>query len=438
MAPDGVLYAMAPRRSRRQMLRLLRSQGLKIGPPTLHLRSGAARYYIPLKATCLRFAVDSWPLPRRWRFFARLLRTVPGCSEILSYLLPTIGFAASSSKILPFSWLLSRSDGAPAGALVATSWRHIEASALVFGFTERNPVPRIVAKQPPSSMRTTASHEASMLTEVAPFAQQAGVGVPRLIEFLDKWGQTYVLETGVSGRPLSQLLATRPADLVNVVHKLATWLEAWHQNSVQRAPLTSAECEEMVLEPARSLMGGLHSGSEYLAWLDDASSRLIGSEVPWVNTHNDLTMANVLRDHEGRISVVDWEAARMRGLPLADFWYSACDAATACGSQDRATMFNHCFLQGGALNALVAPHEQRLREIVGGPPEWLELCFHACWLQHAANEQIEGMADESSPFLAIVNALAASALDYHRSQGAAVRRHSGSIEKRRGATSRER
>jgi hypothetical protein len=430
MASGGVLYAVAPRRLRRKTLRLLRSHGLEIGPPRLHLRSGAARYYIPLTARCLRFAVDSWPLPRRWRFFARLLRAVPGCSSILSFLLPSIGFVASSSKSSPFSWLLSRLDGTPTEALVATSWRHIEASALVFGFTEKNPVPRIVAKQAPSSKRSTASHEADMLTEVAPFAQQAGVGVPRLIEFLDEWGQTYVLETGVSGRPVSQLLATWPADLSTVVHKLSTWLEVWHENSVQRAPLIAAECEEMILEPARSLAEGLHFGPEYLAWLHETSARLIGSEVPWVHTHNDLTMANVLQDRDGRISVVDWEVARVRGLPLADFWYSACDAATACGSQDRATMFNHCFLQGGDLNALVAPHEQRLREIVGGPPEWLELCFHACWLQHAVNEQIEGMADENSPFLAIVNALAASALDYQRSEVSAAKRHNGSIEKR--------
>jgi aminoglycoside phosphotransferase len=329
-------------------------------------------------------------------------------------------------------------DGAPTEALVATSWRHIEASALVFGFTEESPVPRIVAKQAPPSKRSTASYEANMLTEVAPFAQQAGVGVPRLTEFLDQWGQTYVLETGVPGRPVSQLLTTWPADLSMAVHKLSTWLEAWHQNSVQRAPLTAAECEEMILAPARSLAEGLHFGPEYLAWLDETSARLIGREVPWVHTHNDLTMANVLQDQDGRISVVDWEVARVRGLPLADFWYSACDAATACGPRDRATMFNHCFLQGGDLNALVAPHEQRLREIVGGPPEWLELCFHACWLQHAVNEQIEGMADESSPFLAIVNALAASALDYQRSRVPAVKRPNGSTEKRPGAMSRRR
>ncbi len=415
MAPDGVLYVVAPRLLRRRTLRLLCSHGLKIGAPRLHLRSGAARYYIPLTARSLRFAVDTWPLPRRWRFLRATLKVIPGSYRIFSLLLPAIGFAASRSEDLPFSWLLSRLNDSSTEALVATSWRHTEASALVFGFAGKDAIPLMVAKQAPRSKRPRAFHEADMLKQVAPFAQQAGVGVPGFVQLVDKWGQTYVLETGVPGRPVSRLLARRPADLSATIHKLSGWLESWHQNSVQRDILTSEECEEMILEPARSLAEGLHFGREYLAWLQEVSSRLIGNEVPWVNTHNDLTMANVLQDVDGRIHVVDWEVARARGLPLADFWYAVCDAATACGSQDRATMFNHCFLAGGALNALVAPHDRRLREIVGGSPEWLELCFHACWLQHAVNEQAEGTADESSPFLAIVNALASSALDFERS-----------------------
>jgi len=436
MAPNGLIYVVASRRLRRKTLRLLREKGFEIGWPRLHLRSGAARYYIPLTARSLRFAVDSWTLPRRWRFLVQLLRAVPASYKILGLLLPTIGFTASRPGSTPFSWLLSRLSGSPTEALVATSWRHTEASALVFGFSGKDSVPLVVAKQAPPSHRPTAFHEADMLKQVAPFAQQAGVGVPRLIEFVDEWGQTYVFETGVSGRPLSQLLASRPGELSGVVHKLSNWLEAWHQNSVQRSPLSSAECEEMILGPARALAEGLHFGPEYLAWLEDACSRLVGNEVPWVNTHNDLTMANVLRDQEGRFYVVDWEVARPRGLPMADFWYSVCDAATAFGPHDRATMFNHCFLKGGTFSALVAPHDQRLREIVGGPPEWLELCFHACWLQHAVNEQTQMLADEDSPFLAIVNALASSALDYEVSEFPAAKRKASANQRGLGAKRR--
>ena len=430
MGPGGVLYAVTPRQSRRKILRLLRRHGLEIGGPRLRLRSGAAKYYVPLTARSFRFAIDSWSLPRRWHFVMWLLNTIPGSCRFLSFVLPRVGFAAFRPESRPFSWLLSRLAEMPGEALVATSWRLTEAAALVFGFAGSDPTPIIVAKQAPASKRARAYHEANMLGQVAPIAQQAGVGVPRLIELLDDWGQTYVLETGVPGRPLSQRLARWPADLSTVVHKLSTWLEAWHQNSVQRAALTSAECEEMILSPARSLAEELLDGSQYLAWLAGACSQLIGTEVPWVNTHNDLTMANVLQDDYGRIFVVDWEVARARGLPLADFWYSACDAATACGSQDRATTFNQCFLKEGGLSALVAQHDQRLREIVGGPPEWLELCFHACWLQHAVNEQVERTPGESSPFLAIVNALGASALDHTGSTGVLAKRRSGSRQLR--------
>jgi hypothetical protein len=431
MAPGAVLYVVPPRHLRPRTLRLLRDHGLKIGAPTLHLRSGAARYYIPLTSRSLRFAVDSWPLARRWRVLAGLLRALPSSSSILRLLLPTIGFATSQRENSTFSWLLSRLHETPTEALVATSWRQTEGSALVFSFAGKNRVPEVVAKQAPPSKRTTALHESNMLSNVASVAERAGVGVPRLIEFLDAPRQTYLLETGVSGRPISQLLPNRPRELSTVIHKLSTWLEAWHRASVQMAPLTRADCEELILEPARSLAEGLHGGPEYLGWLHEVTSQLIGREVPWVNTHNDLTMANVLQDEDGRISVVDWEAARVRGLPLADFWYSVCDASTVCGSSDRATMFNQCFLEEGALSTLVTPHDRKLRDIVGGPPEWLELCFHACWLEHAINEQTERLADEASPFLAIANALAASALDYERSASRSVRQRASSKERSR-------
>jgi hypothetical protein len=429
MAPGAVLYGVPPRHLRRRTMRLLRDHGLKIGAPTLHLRGGAARYYIPLTERSLRFAVDTWPLARRWLLLAGLLRALPRSSAILRWLLPTIGFAASRGENSTFSWLLSRLHDTPTEALVATSWRQTEGSALVFSFAGKNRVPVVVAKQAAPSKRATALHESNMLTEVASTAERAGVGVPRLIEFLDAPRQTYLLETGVSGRPISQLLPNRPRELSTVIHKLSTWLEAWHRASVQIAPLTRAECEELILEPARSLAEGLHFGPEYLGWLHEVSSQLIGRDVPWVNTHNDLTMANVLQDNGGRISVVDWEAARVRGLPLADFWYSVCDAATVCGSSDRATMFNQCFLEEGALSALVTPHDRKLREIVGGPPEWLELCFHACWLEHAINEQTEKAVDEASPFLAIANALASSALDYERSTSRPVGQRAGSKQR---------
>jgi aminoglycoside phosphotransferase len=412
MASGAVLYVIAPRLWRLVIATSLRRHGLRIGAPLIHLRSGAARYYVPLTGNSLRFALRTWPQSHRWRHVAHILNTAPGISALLGLILPTIGFPAYRGDALPFAWLFSHLTGRSGRqALVATSWRGPEAPTLVFGFNGKTPEPALVAKRAPSARRAAAGHEAAMLVQLGPGAHRAGVRVPRLLDFTDWPEHASLLETTVPGRPVSRLLAERPGELVTIIDQLSAWLERWHRETVKHVELTPAYSEQIILAPVRSLINALHCGPEYLGWLSAESSRLVGSKVPLVSTHNDLTMTNVVRDRDGYSGVVDWERALPQGLPLADFWYSVCDAAAAAmGYQDRLSTFNECFSNQGFYRRLVASYESRLRAAVAGPDEWIDFCFHACWLQHAANEQAQSSFDDDRPFLAIANALAKSTL----------------------------
>jgi hypothetical protein len=62
-----------------------------------------------------------------------------------------------------------------------------------------------------------------------------------------------------------------------------------------------------------------------------------------------------------------------------------------------------CFDPGGQRVDVVAPLRERLRTSLGLSVEAAELCFHACWLRHARNEQRSG---EDGPFREIARWLA--------------------------------
>ena len=125
--------------------------------------------------------------------------------------------------------------------------------------------------------------------------------------------------------------------------------------------------------------------------------------MPFVPSHGDLTMANVLVDDDGSLGVVDWSSARSRALPLTDFLYAVADAqAASSGYEDRTDAFRRCFVERAG--------RERTRQLLSRVAEPLtldgtafEIVFHACWLHHAANEADREPA-LGRPFLELVRA----------------------------------
>ena len=237
------------------------------------------------------------------------------------------------------------------------------------------------------------------LERVAPSGRAAGVDTPVLIRRTDLGGTTAFVESAVSGRPASIVLAEHPGKLAAIVDGLATWLRHWHEENAARAALTSAVIEQELLEPARRLAADLPVG--YLERLEQLSARADGTSMPFVPSHGDLTMANVLVDDDGGLGVVDWSSARSRALPLTDFLYAVADAqAASSGYEHRTDAFRRCFVERAG--------RERTRELLSRVAEPLtldgtafEVVFHACWLHHAANEADREPA-WGRPFLELV------------------------------------
>jgi hypothetical protein len=411
MASGALLYAFVPPTWRLALAHAFRRRGFVVGENFVHFVDGAGSIYVPLKSNSLRFALTEWPRSRMWWPVTRLLETVPKSSDVLAAILPSVGFIAHQRNISPFAWLLNHLSDLPVpDMVVATSWRGDDGATLIFALDRDRPEPLVIAKRAPPGGGAAARHEAAMLVQLGPAVEQAGMRVPRLLTFTETCGIATLLESALPGRPFSHWIAENQCRFDRIVDELSAWLARWHRRTVEYVELTPPQCEHLILSPARSLANLLDGGSAYVERLAAASTRLLGKKVPFVSAHNDLTMANIRGGRDGCTGLVDWEAALPQGLPLADFWYAACDAATAMSDGDRLSSFKRCFGENevGVVRSSVLASENRLRAVVGGPGEWIDLCFHGCWLQHAANEHARRESERNPSFLAIANALSQS------------------------------
>jgi hypothetical protein len=399
LASDGIMWVDAPGRWRAELAIELRAAGLIIGSPVVWRPRGRASVEFALTEQGLRFVLDRGHVSHRWRAVLAALRHVPWGKTMLLHWLPGVGFSAFRPGTTPFRWLVGRLYDADVA--LTTNWRAEEAPFLLFalGKTES-----LVAKRGGKSFEAGISHEAAMLEQLRPGLANAGLPIPRLLKCHRTRHFCSLIESDVPGRPLAGLI--RQGDhrqFGAIIERLAEWLSRWNRATLRQVELTAALSEQLILSPAREVAQHAH-----LEWISGQTDRLVGEKVPLVAAHNDLTMANVLGDRSAILSVVDWEAASTDGLPLADFHYAACDTAACLFGGDRLAAFRACFLENVDIRRLVQRCEEQLRTIAAGPPEWLELCVHATWLRHAANEQARTSSRRDRAFMAIANALFAS------------------------------
>ena len=192
----------------------------------------------------------------------------------------------------------------------------------------------VVVKRGGHGCHAQIAHEAAMLKQFGAGLAKSGLEVPRLIDCTTTARFCSLIETHVPGRPMDSLFRdSRHRDVGAIAGRLAEWLSQWNRQTLRHVELTPALGELLILSAARELAGTIDRGSAYVEWLSGKTAQLIGHKVPLVAAHNDLTMANVLGDLSGIRSVIDWEAADPDGLPLTDFRYASCDAATAIGAE---------------------------------------------------------------------------------------------------------
>jgi hypothetical protein len=409
LAADGLAYVLVSPRWRPRIKRLLYRYGLRIERPIAHLPNlASSRYLVPINPVPARYAFSKLIASRPWvRRLAMMAFCIPSSERLLGSMLSSVGFAARFPGARPlFNWLfqLDGNMGQPRSVVISLSWRGQDGPVVLHRFSGDSAHPLAIAKMALTpAMAINRVREARVLSCLGPTANSAGAQVPQFLLSGQIGGHPVLLETAISGQRIATVLPSRPNRLLECIEKVVYWLEQWNRATIVIESLTYERLNRELLAPAALLAPLLHQGEEYRDWLTERCAIALGTPMPHVATHNDLTMWNVLLDEQGRIGVVDWEMGVEKGFAMVDFFYAVTDAVAAVeGYTDRLRAFEACFAQGGAWAHVVAHFQNRLSRIIQIPADMADLCFHACWLHHAANEHRSSKNSNPKPFLKIM------------------------------------
>ncbi len=121
--------------------------------------------------------------------------------------------------------------------------------------------------------------------------------------------------------------------------------------------------------------------------------------VPVVFQHGDPGVLNIIARQDGSITMLDWENAEPRGMPLWDVLYFVRSLAVATGTRrrlDRLQASLRPFVEDGPLNALLAEFLADAARRVALPPEMIRPLLLHCWVQQALKETTRLPANEAA------------------------------------------
>lgn len=407
LAGDGYLYLIAPSSARLWAQRSLLRAGLVCTLCLAHVPGiTTARYFVPLTPGAMYYALNQVIPTRPWRrVLAAIALAIPGGPTVLPFALPAVGQVFQRRRSTP-----------PVAWLTATSLGGLEVGVIGLGQPERANTAVFHLIDPAlgklAAITKVPLHsdglervlgEAGVLKLLGASAERAGARVPKpLLEIV---AAPLLLESAVAGTPAAQVLARAPAQLANVLKTVGRWLEQWSRLTVRRQLIDAAWIERELIVPLDIVAAQIPLGA-FAPWVAALGRGFVGRVAPLTAAHNDLTMWNVLLADDGALGVVDWEAGRSAFFPLSDLLYTAVDAVAAAGRYtDRLTAFQACMVTGGRWSHLLKEMRSQIAGVLDAPRGWLQLCFFACWLHHAANEQRNGTSRTARPFTEIVRLL---------------------------------
>jgi aminoglycoside phosphotransferase (APT) family kinase protein len=183
--------------------------------------------------------------------------------------------------------------------------------------------------------RRTAERFRTNYDTVEAVARQAPSRVPTAIGSGEVAGTPFYVETMLEGRPLrSALRNAPPARRSALLSGAVEWLGSLQHADVERHEVTGALLASHVIGPAARAMRFLNrGGTDAAAALQDyLCAALRGQHLPFVRTHGDYSVDNILVNGRGAVSgVFDWDLSCPRGLPLLDVIYLLASEAVSRG-----------------------------------------------------------------------------------------------------------
>ncbi|MGQ9850513.1 MAG: phosphotransferase family protein [Aggregatilineaceae bacterium] len=257
--------------------------------------------------------------------------------------------------------------------------RHVIAMILPAGSAE----PVLVAKVPRLSADDEAlAHEAAILRALERDGEDS---IPQVIAFEAVSGFPLLVETALVGPPMDR--ATVRRDPQRCCEAGLSWL--LRMATPARGALDDAAWERLIGEPLATFAASFPLSasdeallSETLAW----AGSLRGSNLPLVLEHGDLSHPNLILLRAGGLGVVDWELARLEGVPGHDLFFFLTYIAFARRRAEKLSAqvaaFREAFFGPEAwATGYLARYAQRL----GLTDEPLKALFVLCWARYTCH-----------------------------------------------------
>lgn len=269
--------------------------------------------------------------------------------------------------------------------------RHVVALIFPVG----GPEARLVVKVPRQpGDNDSVRHEAAVLRELAAGRAGPAAGVPEVVALNDVGDHTVLVETAVTGAPLDPRLVA--ADLAGAVSAGTDFVDGLP--CTQEADLNTDWYARTIGDPLEAL-AELVSQEPRIRELVELTHQMLeplrAVQLPAVVEHGDLSHPNLFLKPQGTLQVVDWERARIDGVPGHDLVFylqylsESSEHAFTRGNQVAA--FEKAFGSGGWALAPLARHLD-LRGVEAG---LVPLLIISTWARSVATlaYRLEGQAD---------------------------------------------
>jgi hypothetical protein len=331
-------------------------------------------------------------LGRRIGFIARRSADMPDGSPAAATATTATTAEDSPGHVAPPPWLVDAlaQQGLAVGEhrwASAVPGEYASQKAIWYLFEPGSVEPELVVKLTRDpSFNGRLENEVAMLRRLEQVDLGREVLIPRAVALGESAGLAIAVETRVAGDPFAARARIGPAD--PALRSAVDWLTRLGVATRTRADSTALrEALTLSVERCHGLYG--FTAAEH-AFLQEQVERVVDGGCPTVLIHGDPGTWNLLLTADGRLGILDWEAAEPDGLPLWDLFHLVRAYATLASSRvlphRSLRLARRHLVAGSSLTPSFAAAVARYREALDLPAAIVEPLYHLGWVHRATKE----------------------------------------------------